>query len=429
MAPLKVLIVGGGITGPALGFWLSKLGCDITIVERFPDLRAAGQQIDLRGEGVTVMRRMGIESAVRAKHVDEPGMAIIDEQGNFQVFFEANKSGQGMQSITSEFEIMRGDLVRILYDQTKDRCKYVFSTTVDEFENRGDGVHVKFSDGKEDDFDLVVGADGQGSRTRRRLFPGSDEAFKFLSLYLAYFTVPQTEADKETKACRVLILPKNRALFTRIDNPETMQIYLAFYDPELKRNDLEQAAKSGDVEKQKKIYYDLFKDVGWEVPRIMDAMMKSPQANDFYGQQIGQVKVSNRWHKGRVVLVGDAGYCPSPISGKGTSIGLVGAYVLAGEIAKRLQRGGEAASGGDIDAALEAYSQTLRPVVDAVQSLPPGLPSMMYAETSWGVWLRVTLLKVLTKLRVFKLLERFSTDDFGGNWKLPDYPELQYDSQ
>lgn len=422
MAPLKVLIVGGGITGPSLGFWLSKLDCDITIVERSPDLRASGQQIDLRGEGVAVMRRMGIESAVRAKVVDEPGTAFIDEHGNVKAFFGANKSGQGRQSITSEFEIMRGDLVRILYDQTKDRCKYLFSTTVEDFENRGDGVHVKFSNGKEDDFDLMVGADGQGSRTRRRLFPEAPQDFTFLKLYLSYFTVPQTDKDKATKAGRILLLPGDRAIFTRVDNPNTMQVYLAYYDRRLTRHDLEQAARTGDVETQKKIYHDLFQDVGWEVPRILDNMMNSPVAKDFYGQQIGQVKV-DQWHKGRVLLMGDAGYCASPVSGKGTSIGMLGPYVLAGELARHTQPGGKM----DVDAALVSYDRKFRPLIDEAQKLPRGVPAIAYAETKWGVWIRYVVLGLIVKLGIHHLLARFGSDNFGGQWKFPDYPELKID--
>lgn len=432
MAPLKVLIVGGGITGPSLGFWLSKLdsNCDITIVERFPDLRVSGQQIDIRGEGIAVMRRMGIEPAVRARVVQEPGTMFIDEQGNTQAFFEANKTGQGRQSLTSEFEIMRRDLVRILYDLTKDKCNYIFGTTVDDFENRGDGVHVKFSDGREDDFDLMVGADGQGSRTRRRLFPATDDHFDFKKLYLSYFTVPQTEKDSVTKAARILLLPGDRAIFTRVDNPKTMQVYLAAYDRHLRMDDLKQATRTGDVQRQKEIWYDIFKGVGWEVPRIMDDMMDSPAAKDFYGQQIGQVKV-DKWYKGRVILLGDAGYCPSPITGKGTSVGLLGPYVLAGELAKHARTGGGASEGAkyDVDAALESYDKKLRPLIEEVQSLPSGVPGLVYAETEWGVRLRYFVLRLITTLRIHKLLGRLSSDNFGGTWKLPEYPELKYDTK
>lgn len=430
MAPLKVLIVGGGITGPALGFWLAKLNYDIevTIIERSPDLRASGQQIDLRGQGVTVMRRMGIESAVREKVVDEEGSRFFDPNGRLKAVFEANKTGQGQQSLTSEFEIMRGDLVRILYDMTKDSCKYVFGTTVDDFEQRGDGVHVKFSDGQEGDFDLLVGADGQGSRTRRRLMgPEAEDPFKFLNLYLCYFTIPKTEEDENY--ADIQLLPRNRVIGTRVDNPKTTQVYLGVLDSKSELVDLEQATRTGDVKKQKQIWADMYKDAGWKAPRAMDGMLNSPEANDFYGQKIGQVKME-KWSKGRVILLGDAAYCPSPITGKGTSLGLIGPYVLAGELSKQLAQSGAAASSADhgraIDAAFESYEKLFKPFVDSTQTLPPGVPTIAYAEGEWGVWFRNFLLGLVSTLRLHKLATYFSSDEWGG-WNLPDYPELKYE--
>lgn len=424
MAPLKVLIVGGGITGPALGFWLSKIDCDVTIVERSPDLRASGQQIDIRGQGVTVMHRMGIEPAVRAKVVDEGGVRFLDEQGNVKALFEANKTGQGRQSFTSEFEIMRGDLVRILYGVTKDTCRYVFGTSVEGFEQRGDGVHVRFSDGAEGDFDLVVGADGQGSRTRRRMLgPDAEDKFCWLGLYFSYFTVPKT--DRDEKYATTLLLPRRRVVSTRVDNPKTTQVYLGVLDPSAEFKEMEEAMKAGDVKKQKAIYADLFKDVGWEVPRLLDGMLNSPEADDFYNQKIGQVKM-DRWSKGRVVVLGDAAYCPSPMTGKGTSCGLLGAYVLAGEISKHL--GGDAADRGQaVDAAVASYEAVLRPVIEKVQKLPPGVPGLVYSEGPWGVWLRNWIFSWMAWLRIDKLVQRFSSDDFAGGWKLPDYPGLKYE--
>lgn len=430
MAPLKVLIVGGGITGPALGFWLAKLQCDITIIERAPDLRASGQQIDIRGQGVTCMRRMGLERDVRDKVVDEQGFKLIDVHGRTKAVFEANKTGQGKQSFTSEFEIMRGDLVRILYGKTKDTCKYVFGTSVEDFEQRGDGVWVKFSDGKEEEFDLLVGADGQGSRTRRKMLgPNATDPFKSLDLYLSYYTVPKT--DKDENYAVALLLPGRRVVSTRVDNPKTMQVYLGISDPNAELKELDAALKAGDMEKQKEIYLDLFKDVGWETPRLLDGLKNHPLAKDFYSQRVGQVKMDKPWSKGRVVLLGDAAYCPSPVSGVGTSLGLVGPYVLAGEIAKQIHRRkgstGSEDHGQVLDAALESYEKTLRPFVDKTQKLPPGVPGIVYADTEWGVWIRTFLVGLLSTLRIFKLVERFSSDDFGGGWKLPDYPELKYE--
>lgn len=429
MAPLKVLIVGGGITGPALAFWLAKLDCDITIIERAPDLRASGQQIDIRGQGVTCMRRMGLERAVRDKVVDEQGFKLIDSQGCVRAYFEANKTGRGKQSFTSEFEIMRGDLVRIFYDHTKEKCKYVFGTTVEDFEQLGNGVRVTFSDGKVEEFDLLVGADGQGSRTRRKMLgPNVPEAFKSFGLYLSYFTVPKTEKDENFATA--LLLTKRRVVSTRVDNPKTMQVYLGIMDPKGEQKDLDEALKAGDMEKQKQIYIDLFKDGGWEIPRLLDGLKNSPFAKDFYSQRVGQVKMDNPWSKGRVVLLGDAAYCPSPVSGVGTSVGIVGPYVLAGEIAKQLQKNKDGSSGDHghaIDAALESYESILRPFVDKAQKLPPGVPGIVYAETEWGIWIRYFIFGLFSKLRIAKLMERFSSDDFGGGWKVPEYPELKYE--
>ncbi|KAL1860276.1 hypothetical protein Daus18300_009330 [Diaporthe australafricana] len=422
MAPLKVLIVGGGITGPALAHWLSKVDCDLTIVERAPDLRASGQQIDLRGEGLAVMRRMGIEPAVRAKCVEEEGVEFVDKNGRRQAFFGANKTGQGRQSLTADFEIMRGDLVRILYDLTKDKCKYIFGNSVEDFQQTGSGVHVIFSDGKEEDFDLVVGADGQSSRTRRMAWgPDAKDPFKFLQLYIAYFTVPRAEQD--TMTAKVLNIPGRRALFTRCDNPKTMQAYLGYYDPE--GHIMEDALKSGDVKKQKQAWADLYRDVGWEAPRVMDGMLNSPEADDFYFQKIGQVKME-KWSRGRVVLVGDAGYAPSPLTGKGTSLGLIGAYVLGGEIAKHLENAKD--PGQAVDAAIVSYEKVFHPCVETAQHLVRGVPSLLYPESEWGVWLIQVILKIICTLRINKLIERFTSDDFAGDWKLPEYPQLQYEA-
>jgi 2-polyprenyl-6-methoxyphenol hydroxylase-like FAD-dependent oxidoreductase len=167
MAPLKVLICGGGCGGPALAYWLTRSGHQVTVVERFPALRATGAQIDLRAQGIEVVKRMGLLNAIRSKVVDEEGISFVDSQNRTKATIMANKSGKGAQSFTSEYEIMRGDLVRILYDATKDNVDYIFGITVERFEQYDDRVEVHFSDGQTGTYDLLVGADGQGSRIRK----------------------------------------------------------------------------------------------------------------------------------------------------------------------------------------------------------------------------------------------------------------------
>ncbi len=215
MPQIKVLISGAGVAGNALAFWLAKLGyCDVTLVERSHELRTTGLQVDLRGAGVDVLRRMGLETGFRARAAPELGIQFVDKSGRRRAFFPANKSGKGPQSFTSEFEIMRGDLCRLLYDATgKDRIKYVFGTSIDGFEEKDDAsVEVHFTNGTTDRFDLVVGADGVGSHTRKIMLgcqnSTADPSFYPRgNSYIAYFTIRHPMEEEEEYIAKCYVAP------------------------------------------------------------------------------------------------------------------------------------------------------------------------------------------------------------------------------
>jgi len=162
MAPLKVLICGGGIAGNALAFWLTKSNHDVTVVERYPDLRVTGLQVDLRGPGIEILKRMGLDEGFRACAAKEQGIHFVSSSGREWAYFPANKSGKGAQTFTSDYEIMRGDLTRLLHGGSK--ARYVFGTSIESYQDKGDSVEVVFSDGKTEQFDLYV------SRFRCSLF-------------------------------------------------------------------------------------------------------------------------------------------------------------------------------------------------------------------------------------------------------------------
>ncbi|MBZ6142267.1 FAD-dependent monooxygenase [Streptomyces olivaceus] len=168
---LRILVAGGGVAGQALAFWLARGGHAVTVVERSPALRASGAQVDLRGQGIEAVERMGLLLEVRKRLVDEAGVAFVDSRGKPKATIMANTSGKGRQTLTSEYEIMRGDLVRILHEATKDDAEYVFGKSVDGFDQHASRVTAHFSDGTSGEYDLLIGADGQGSRTRRTLLP------------------------------------------------------------------------------------------------------------------------------------------------------------------------------------------------------------------------------------------------------------------
>ncbi|GKU09176.1 unnamed protein product, partial [Fusarium langsethiae] len=144
MARLKIIICGAGIASAALAFWLSRHH-DVTVIERHPDLRSTGLQIDIRGHGIEVLKRMGLEPAFRAVSVKEKGLEFVNSNGKVVAYFPANKTGEGLQSFTTDYEIMRGDLINLLHDNIKDRVRFMFGTTIEDFEQLDDSVEVRLS--------------------------------------------------------------------------------------------------------------------------------------------------------------------------------------------------------------------------------------------------------------------------------------------
>jgi 2-polyprenyl-6-methoxyphenol hydroxylase-like FAD-dependent oxidoreductase len=395
---MKVLICGGGIAGPALAYWLARGGHQVVVVERFPALRATGAQVDLRGQGIEAIRRMGLLDEVRSRLVDEAGVAFVDDRGRPRATIMANTSGQGRQSLTSEYEIMRGDLVRILHDATKNDVEFVFGISVDGFEQHGEKVVARFSDGSSDEFDLLVGADGQGSRIRRAFQP---DPYWRVGIHMAYWFVDRIASDTNIRDSYVA--PGGRMIMRRSHNPAETQVYFVLREQSAEAS----AIHRQPVERQKEFWAGRFSDAGWQADRFIAGMATT---GSFYSQEVLQVRTGT-WSQGRVVLVGDAAYCASPYSGMGTSGGLVGAYVLAREINR---------NPGDLAAALATYDTELRPFVDAIQAeVKPRLLRLAMPTSRFGVGVLQNLTAVAARLRIPDLVARRSSEERGGAWRLP----------
>ncbi|KAJ5677185.1 FAD/NAD(P)-binding domain-containing protein [Penicillium maclennaniae] len=226
MAPLRILICGGGCAGPALAYWLARSGHQVTVIEIFPALRATGAQFDLRGRGNEAAKRMDLLETIRSKLVDEDGVALVDSEGNIRATVMANKTGRGAQSLTSMFEIMRGDLVRILYNATNDNVKYLFGRSVDHFEQK---VTVYFSNGPSETFDLLAGADGQGSRIRKAILPpSSPDPYRRLGIHIAYWFISRIASDNNIR--RAYLSPGGRMIRRRSHSPTETQVYFYLRD-------------------------------------------------------------------------------------------------------------------------------------------------------------------------------------------------------
>ncbi|MCY1695247.1 FAD-dependent monooxygenase [Curtobacterium sp. SL109] len=400
---LKVLVAGGGVAGPALAFWLARAGHRVTVAERYPALRATGAQVDLRGQGIEAITAMGLLDEVRAHLVAEPGVAFVSRSGRRLGAIMANTSGQGKQTLTSEYEIMRGDLVRILHDATKEDVEYRFGLTVEGFDQTQDEVVAHFSDGSDETFDLLVGADGQGSRIRRDVLPEGADVYWRTGLHMAYWFVPRVASDSDVR--ETYAAPGGRQIMRRSHNVTETQAYFILRDS----SDEASAVHRAPVEDQQRFWADRFRDAGWQTQRFVDGMAEAPF---FYSQEVLQVR-TDTWSTGRVVLLGDAAHCASPYSGMGISGGLVGAYVLAGEVN---------ATPDDLDGALARYDSTLRPFVDEIQAaVKPRLLAFGFPRPRIAVAALQAAFAVACALRIPERIAARATTDRGGAWALPRY--------
>jgi len=318
----------------------------------------------------------------------------------------ANKTGKGAQSLTSEYEIMRGDLVRILYDATKDDVDYVFGKTVERLEQGENHVIAHFSDGSSREFDLVVGADGQGSRTRTAMLPaGSFDPYLHMGIHMAYWFIPRIASDSNIRD--TYNATGGRMIMRRSHNPMETQVYFVLRETSPEAS----AIHKEPADCQKQFWAEKFHDAGWQTDRFIDGMMT---ADFFYSQEVVQVRMDG-WSKGRVVLVGDAAHCASPFSGMGISGGLVGAYVLAGEINR---------NSDNLPLALANYERALRPFVSEIQTVKSSLLRLAMPKTQLGIDALHCIAGLACFLRIPELVARLSKEDRGGGWKLPDYAEL-----
>ncbi|MEZ0542227.1 FAD-dependent monooxygenase [Fibrella arboris] len=376
----KVLIAGASIAGPTLAFWLVKYGFEVTIIERSDSLRLGGQNVDVNGPAEQIVRKMGIESAIRAANTSEVGLQFIGQHGQVVAAFPK----EGAISGTRELEILRGDLVSILYDCTKQNVAYRFGDSIVGLEQHPDTVTVTFSSGKKEAFQLVICADGVRSGTRRLVF-GNEPTFRYLGLYTAYLTIPRQDTD--TNWWRWYTATDRRVLMLRPDNQGTIRASVAFLEPDEAYEKLSPAAQK-DVLKTK------LAGAGWEADRLIDAIDRT---EDVYFDKIGQI-IAPRWSAGRVAMIGDAAYCPTPLTGKGVTLAMVGAYILAGELASHERH----------QDAFAAYEKRMRPYVDEVQKLPPGVPWIVYPATKWGVSALNTMAGMFASKPIQKVVSLFS---------------------
>lgn len=399
----RVLVTGASIAGPALAWGLHRAGFRVTLLERSPGPREAGQNVDVRGLGREVMRRMGIEAAVMADLTGEDGTRFVDGEGRP---FAAFPREEGRDGPTAEVEILRGRFSRLLLDRVPADVEVRYGDLVTALDQDAAGVDVQLESGSRERFDLVLVAEGRTSRTRRLLFAAETE-HRDKGVSIAYGTLDRTADDTDWWDWHTAV--GGRVASLRPDNLGTIRACLSF--------ESEPAGfESLPVESRLTVLRHRFRDAGWQTERILDGFAARPE--EFYTQRMEQVVVST-WSKGRVALVGDAAWGSGP-TGMGTTLSLVGAHVLAGELARTLTDPADTPQ-----AAFGRYERLLRRYADSAQGLPPGGARLLHPSSPAGVAVVRSALRLAATAPVRGLAQRFLLTSARHVPVLDEYPLLR----
>ncbi len=320
-----VLVSGASVAGITAAYWLAHHGYSVTVVERHPGLRPGGQAIDVRGPALTVLERMWLRAAADHLRTRMRGSSVVDRDGN-ELSHDTESTPTGGLIASPDIELLRDDLVELLYQTTQLRVEFLFGDSIVSLQDDGSSVQVTFENAAERSFDLVIGADGLHSDVRRLVFGPEEEFIERLGTHAAIFTVPNF-LDLDYWQTWHYGDATMAGVYSARNNTEARAM-VGFMDPDLQIDYRDTETQLAELEKR-------MADDGWVRPQLLEYMRTAP---DFYFDEMSQIKM-DRWSNGRVALVGDAAYCCSPLSGQGTSVALLGAYILAGELAAASQDG------------------------------------------------------------------------------------------
>ncbi|OBF50001.1 FAD-dependent oxidoreductase [Mycobacterium sp. 852002-53434_SCH5985345] len=358
---MRVLVSGASIAGPVLAYWLNRRGFDVTVVERAPTLRkTGGHAVDLFRPAMEISAEMGVLPQIEALATGTNRMTMHREGRPRPIEIDLTK----IYAATSDrhVEIMRDDLSEIYYAAGRDDVEYLFGDSITSIDHDGE---VTFEDAPARRFDVVVGADGLHSNVRQLTFGDEANLTRFLGGYLAVVSAPKALAGQGEMTCHVGV-GRLAAIYTAEHLDDARAVFLFRTKQELDYD-------HRDALRQKAILRDTFADMHEQVD---DWLGEVDRTATFYFDSISQLRL-DRWSRRRVTLVGDAGYCPGPAVGGSTSLAVLGAYVLAGELA---------GANGDHLRAFAAYELQMREPVHRSRAFARGAAKGIIPGSRLGVW-------------------------------------------
>lgn len=338
-----VLISGASFAGLSSAYWMSELGYDVTVVEIGPGLRTGGTAVNIGGNTVDIVRRMGILDQIRDSRLNLQRWEIKDADD--RTVRALVLQAEGAPPSDEAFEIERDTLLDILLDAVKGRCELVFGDSIAGLHETAEGIEVGFRKGAGRAFGLVLGCDGLHSGVRKMWFGAEAQYTHFLQQYFSITIVDKLLIERDT--AQMFNVPGKAVMLNAYKNKT--DIILGFV------SEHEIPYDYRDEAQQRRIITEQFTGVGW---RTAELLAEVEGSESFYFDKLCQIRMPS-WSRGRVALVGDAGYCASPAAGMGGSLAIDGAAALADAMR---------AHAGDPARAFRAYDDKLRPFIDQVQA-------------------------------------------------------------
>jgi 2-polyprenyl-6-methoxyphenol hydroxylase-like FAD-dependent oxidoreductase len=363
MSNKKILISGAGVGGLTLAYFLQKSGFEPIVIEKAASLRDGGYMIDFFSSGISVAEEMGIIDQLKER--DHHSDIIIQQNEKGKKQFILNMSGFRASVKGKLFNFLRTDLVDVLYRKVKEDVEIRFSTSIQSIIQDADKVTVAFEDGKQETFDLLVGADGLKSNVRTKVYAPE----KIEELYLDYYVcalehnVPVNLNKGEVVS---MLCPKRQIITYDTGNGISNSLFV-FKSP--KRNHLTTKEEVEVLNKE-------FADFATPVPEIVAEASKKDK---LFFDQVTQIRIHDKWHKDRVVLMGDAAFCITLLSGQGSSMAMTAAYVLSEQLEKH---------GNDYETAFTEYEKSLRPIIEKMQKKAVKNAATYVPSSKFNLWIR-----------------------------------------
>ena len=365
---MRVLVVGAGIAGPTLAYWLLRAGHEVTLVERATALRRGGYLVDFWGAGFDVAEQMGIVPELRRRGYALTEARSVNSRGHR---IASIKPAKIMGPTERYVSIVRSDLADIVYQALDGAAELILDDTVAELTENGNRVRVRLESGQVRDFDLVVGADGLHSRVRRLAFGPEAQFERYLGIVVSAFEVKGYRPRDELLA-RMYAGVGFQAVRVSLRDDVTLCLFSVRHDGPV---------PTDDRDAQQSLLRGKLAGAGWEVPAMLDQLS---QAKTFYFDAASQIRMPT-WSRGRVALVGDAAVCPSFLAGQGSALAMVEAYTLAAELARC----------SDHREAFDRYHQRLSALLVSKQDAAMGLGLAFAPKSRLQLLLRNTVMKLM----------------------------------